>query len=412
MDRYFNVKSTEEVLTILGQFPCVETEMVRLEEAFHRIVGQDVISPEELPAFDRSSMDGYAVKARDTFGATESLPALLEVIGEVAMGKAPEVKLESGQAVKISTGGMLPHGADAVVMVEYCHALDPTTIEVTRSVSPLENVIETGDDIKKGQTVVKKGQRLRAQDLGLLAGLGINEITAYVRPRVAIISTGDEVVGPESRPELGQVRDINRFTLSAFCHKMGAEPSYFGLSRDDFDDMRVKVERGLKWGHTVWISGGSSVGYRDLTLRVLESFEGFELLVHGVSVSPGKPTIIGRVSNKAVVGLPGHVSSALVVAHVFMEKLLITLSGASSSPWQWGDIIEARLARNVESSPGRDDYIRVRLVEGPNGEIMAEPLFGKSGLISPLVEADGLVCIPRNLEGLYEGDKVTVRLFT
>ncbi len=412
MDGFFNVKSTEEVLDILGQFPCVEGETLAIENALHRVVSQDIVSPEDLPSFSRSSMDGYAVRARDTFGATESLPALLEVVGEVAMGACPQIEVGPGQAVKISTGGMLPKGADSVVMVEYCHPLDSTTIEVTRSVSPLENVIQAGDDIRKGQTVIKKGHRLRAQDLGLLAGVGINEIPAYVMPRVAIISTGDEVVDPRSKPGPGQVRDINRFTLSAFCKKMGAAPRYFGLSRDEFEDMRSKVEAGLEWGHTVWISGGSSVGTRDLTLRVLESFQDFELLVHGVSVSPGKPTIIGRASKKALIGLPGHVSSALVVAQVFMQKLLLTLSGAVSNPWERPAAIEARITRNVESAPGRDDYIRVRLFKGPDGGFMAEPLFGKSGLISPLVEAHGLVCISRNLEGIYEGDKVMVHLLT
>ncbi len=410
MEGFFNVKTTEEVLEILDGFGPVGQEQVELLEGLNRVLSEDLASPEDLPSFNRSSMDGYAVRARDTFGASESLPALLEVAGEIPMGQAPAMELAPGKAIRIATGGMLPKGADAVVMIEYCHPLDATTIEVTRSVSPFENVIAAGDDIRKGQVVLRRGHRLRPQDLGILAGLGISKISVYSRPRVAIISTGDEVVDIHTRPGPAQVRDINRYTLSAFCRRLGAEPVCLGLCKDDFQQMRSEVEKGLDLAHTVWISGGSSVGTRDLTLKVLESFRGFQLLVHGVSVSPGKPTIIGTIQEKPIVGLPGHVSSALVVAHIFMERLLLNLRGEKRSVPQKGRAVEARISRNVESAPGRDDYIRVKLIQGAEG-LVAEPLFGKSGLISPLVEADGLVCIPRNLEGLYEGDKVTVTLF-
>jgi len=243
-----------------------------------------------------------------------------------------------------------------------------------------------------------------------MAGLGILEVPVHKRPRVAIISTGDEVVPAEQNPGPGQVRDINSFTLSAFCEQIGAEPFILGLCRDNFDQLRNMLEKGLGAADTVWLSGGSSVGTRDLTMKVFESFEHMEVLVHGISISPGKPTIIAKLNSCAVFGLPGHTASAMVVAEVFLKPFLSRLSGERAA----GDRVEtevlARLSRNIESASGRDDYMRVKLHK-IGGDLVAEPIFGKSGLISTLVDADGLVRVDRNTEGLYEGDTVKVMLF-
>jgi len=409
MESFFKVKRPDEVFKIIEQFGPSGEETVSLQDAFNRVLSQDMVSKEDLPHFSRSVVDGYAVRAGDIFGASESLPALLEITGEVLMGQVSVTSLGQGQAVKISTGGMLPENADSVVMKEHCHLLDEKTLEVSRAVSPLENVIQTGDDYKKGATVLKKGHLLRPQDVGLLAGLGEAFVSVYTRPKVAIISTGDEIVSVDEKPGPGQVRDINRYTLGAFCRRVGADPVYMGLCTDDFETLKALVQTGLGHSDTVWISGGSSVGTRDLTLKVFETLRAFELLVHGISISPGKPTIIGKSGLKPLIGLPGHVASALVVAEVFLTSLVLRLSGQTASPPGFQINVECVLARNIESASGREDYVRVKLIQ--KGEtLFAEPLFGKSWLISTLVEADGLIRIDMNTEGLYEGQKVNVRL--
>ena len=407
---FFKVKTSEEVLEILEGFGPSEEETVSLEKALGRVLSRDIVSPEDLPGFHRSSMDGYAVRARDTFGAAESLPAFLEVTGEVIMGREPNMSVGSGQAVKISTGGMLPEGADGVVMVEYCHLLDEKTIEVSRTISLLENVIQPDDDFKRGSTVLERGSVLRPQDLGVMAGLGISQVSVHKRPRVAIVSTGDEVIPIGQRPKQGQVRDINSYTLGAFCRQAGAEPIIMGLAPDNFEQLKEMVGRGLKEADTVWISGGSSVGTRDLTLKVFESFDNMELLVHGISISPGKPTIIARIGSRAIFGLPGHTASAMVVAEVFLTPFLSGLSGNRNFSRGVYDHVEAELGRNIESASGREDYVRVKLINR-GGKLTVDPIFGKSGLISTLVEADGLLRVDRNTEGLYKGQKVTVMIF-
>ncbi len=407
MDSFFKVKRPQEVYQIIDAFEALGEETVSTAHAVGRVVSGDLTSPEDLPGFARSTMDGYAVRSKDTYGASESLPALLVASGEVFMGQCPRDAVGPGRAVRISTGGMLPEGADAVVMIEYCHFLDESTLEVSRSVSPLENVIEPGDDFRKGAGVLAGGHALRPQDVGLLAGLGLSELLVYRKPVVALISTGDEIVPVDVLPGPGRVRDINRYTLDAFCRRAGAEPVYAGLCPDDFEPLKDMVEHAMETADTVWISGGSSVGPRDLTLKVFDSLPDFELLVHGISISPGKPTIIGRCGGRPIVGLPGHVASALVVADVFLSRLLDRLSGRRhAGPWRRHEVT-ATIGRNVESTNGREDYVRVRLVEGPDG-LVAEPVFGKSGLISILVASHGLVRVDMNTEGLYEGQQVRV----
>jgi molybdopterin molybdotransferase len=410
MTSFFKVKKPEEVLRIIELFGPAGEELIPLEDALGRVLSKALAAPEDLPGFRRSSMDGYAVRAKDTFGATESLPALVKVTGEVQMGQIPGRPVGEGQAVKISTGGMLPEGADGVVMVEYCHLIDEKTLEVNRAISPLENVIQPGDDFRAGEAVLPSGSRLRPQDLGVMAGLGQTQVSVFRRPRVAVLSTGDEVVAVQEQPGPGQVRDINRYTLGAFCQKYGAIPIYLGRCHDEFSSLKATVEVGLEKADAVWISGGSSVGTRDLTLQVFESLSVFELLVHGISISPGKPTIIGRFDSKPIIGLPGHVASALVVAEIFLAPLIFRLSGQKDFRSGGYELVEAELSRNIESASGREDYIRVKLRDD-RATMIAEPIFGKSGLISTLVEADGLLRIDMYTEGLYQGQKVMVMRF-
>jgi len=407
---FFKVKTLDQVFEIIDRFGPLGEETVPLEQSVARVLSRDLVSSEDLPGFFRSAMDGYAVNSRDTFGGTESFPAFFEIAGEIRMGEVPGRALGPGEAMRISTGGMLPSGSDAVVMVEYCQPLDETTLEVTRAVSPLENVIQPSDDFERGAVVLRSGRRLRPQDIGVMAGLGQSEVQVYKQPRVGILSTGDEIVPIHETPGPGRVRDINRYTLDALCRRMGAIPVYVGLCGDDGSVLREKVREGLRRTDTVWISGGSSVGTRDLTLEAFGSIPGFELLVHGVSISPGKPTIIGRTGAQPVVGLPGHTSSALVVAQVFLSRLIRRLTGSGDiSGWLEGEI-EADLSRNIESAAGREDFVRVKLVKEAD-RWKAHPVFGKSGLISILVESDGLVRVGMNTEGLYEGQKVRVIRF-
>ena len=259
MEAFFKLKTPTEVFHIIDGFPPVGKETVSLEDAFGRVLNVNLTSPEDLPDFFKSTMDGYAVQARNTFGATESLPALLEITGEVSMGEAENIAVESGLAVKIPTGGMLPAGADGVVMVEYCSLLDERTLEISRAISPLENTIQPGDDFKKGAVILPAGKHLRPQDLGVLAGLGFSEVPVFRKPKVAILSSGDEMVPVSQSPKPGEVRDINRYTLGALCRNMGAVPIYMGICSDHFEPLREMVEKALRAADTVWISGGSSV---------------------------------------------------------------------------------------------------------------------------------------------------------
>ena len=410
MESFFKLKTPDEVFAVIDLWGPVGEEIISLEDAMDRVLSRDLTAPEDLPEFFRSTMDGYAVKAKSTFGANEGLPALFEVGGEVLMGEAGGIVVEEGQAVKIPTGGMLPEGADGVVMKEYCSLLDEETLEVSRTIAPLENVIQPGDDFRQGATFLNKGHRLRPQDLGVMAGLGLIEAPVFRKPRIAIISTGDEIA-PVDKPCLpGQVRDINRYTLGALCRRVGAEPICMGICPDEFEALKGMSEKALIQADSLWISGGSSVGTKDLTLQVFETLPHFELLVHGISISPGKPTIIGKSGSQPVIGLPGHVASALVVAEVFMTRMLSRLSGDTGLGSHLYAGVEAELSQNIESANGREDYIRVKLIE-EGGSLMAMPVFGKSGLISTLVEADGLIRIDMNTEGLYQGESVRVMLF-
>ena len=410
MESFFKLKTPGEVFDIIDRFGPVGEEIISLEDTIGRVLSLDLTAPEDLPGFFRSTMDGYAVKAKSTFGASEGLPALFEVSGEVLMGEAGKVVVAEGQAVKIPTGGMLPQGADGVVMKEYCNPLDEETLEVSRAISPLENVIQPGDDFRQGTIFLNKGHRLRPQDLGVMAGLGLSDVPVFQKPTIAIISTGDEIV-PVDQPLLpGQVRDINRYTLGALCRNAGAEPLCMEVCPDNFETLKGMVEKALAMADSVWISGGSSVGTKDLTLKVFEILPDFELLVHGISISPGKPTIIGKSGPKPVIGLPGHVASALVVAEVFMARMISRLSGDAGLSRRLRVDVVAELTQNIESANGREDYIRVKLMEGETG-LTARPVFGKSGLISTLVEADGLIRIDMNTEGLYQGERVKVMPF-
>jgi molybdopterin molybdotransferase len=409
MKEFFTVMDIRQVLDLVDTFPRVSTEVVALSEATGRVLAEELRADTDLPGFDRSTVDGYAVRAASTFGASDGSPACLDVVGAIAMGESSGVALAGAQAARIATGGALPCGADSVVMLEHADALDERTIEVFRSVAPGQHVIAAGEDYPKGAVVAAAGRTLRPQDTGVLAAFGYTRVRVHRRPNVAIISTGDEVVPADTVPGPGQIRDVNSFTLAGLTAAAGAVPVALGIVRDDFEALRAASARALDGCDMVLISGGSSVGARDYTVEVISSFADSEVLAHGISISPGKPTILARVLERSFWGLPGHVASAMVVFARIVRPFLLHLGGIRSPLAQ--DIrLPARLTRNVASAQGRTDFVRVRVARGEDG-IWAEPILGKSGLLNTMVKGDGMIEIAKNLEGLEQGALVEVVLF-
>jgi molybdopterin molybdotransferase len=356
-------------------------------------------------------MDGYAVQARDTFGASASLPAYLKVAGTVEMGKEAARPLAKGEAMRISTGGMLPPEGDAVVMVEYTDEVGEGTVEIHRGVSPWQNVILIGDDIKKGELVFRSGRRLRAHDLGALTGVGISSLSVFKKPRVSLISTGDEIVDADTEPLPGQVRNINQHSLAGLIEECGSELNDLGVIRDDREALGMALIKALDLADLVLLSGGSSVGARDIALDAILSLPEARILFHGISVSPGKPTIFAKAAGKPLLGLPGYPVSALVIFDLFAAPLIRILGGEdSTTACQFQKTARAILKTNVASQIGREDYVRV-ILEEVDGQPYATPLPSKSGAIFTLVKADGMIRIDLNQEGVEKGEEVEVILF-
>jgi molybdopterin molybdotransferase len=408
---FFQVLSVAEVHALALRLGALPEEQVALGQALGRTLACDVVAPADLPGFARATMDGYAVRARDTFGATETSPGYLTLAGTVPVGQPATIELAPGHSAAIATGAMLPAGADAVVQLEHTRQLDAVTVEVTRSAAPGANVLEPTDDAAAGQTLLQRGQRLRAQDLGLLAALGVATVSAVRRPTAGIISTGDEVVPVEQAPRPGQVRDVNAVTLAALVAEAGGAPCSLGLVRDDAAAIRSAALRSRAELDLTLLSGGSSVGARDLTAEVFLSLPGARRLVHGVSVAPGKPFLWVEAGGHQLLGLPGQVTSCVIAFHLFVEPMLERLLGRAPRSFTRFGRAEATLARNVAAAPGRETYVRVRLIEEQGGRLRAEPLFGKSGVLRTLVEGQGLVVIPLGAEGLRAGTTVTVLTF-
>lgn len=415
----FKVSTPQEVITILKDHLDLKEitqnniEEVDIKIALHRFLAEEIVAPNNLPGFNRSTMDGYAIRAEDSFGATDSLPSYLKIIGEIKMGFEPEFKINPGEVVKISTGGMLPEGANAVMMVEYTEQIDDTTIEARRSISPWENVVREDEDLKTGEIILKKGHRLRPQDMGVLAGIGKTNIKIYRKPKIAIISTGNEIIPAKGEPRIGQIRDINSYTLGACIEEAGGVPTCRGIIKDEVILLEQEIKKTIKEDkvEAVIISGGSSVGTRDVTLEVLNGLGKPGVLIHGVSVKPGKPTILAIADNRPIFGLPGHPVSAMIIFDLFVRPLISWLQGGDYDyDFDFRKEVEAELTCNVLSDSGREDYVRVFVYE--KGEkFYAEPIMGKSGLISTMVRASGLIKIGLNIEGLEKGSKVMVRLF-
>ncbi len=387
------------------------TELISIEEAYGRVLAKDIISPENLPGFIRSTMDGYAVNSADTYGASDKMPVYLEVKGQVLMGEKPDISIQRGEAIQIPTGGMLPAGTDAVVMFEYANMVDDKMVEIIKTVSPNENVILANEDVKKGEIILRRGRRLRPQDIGALAGLGILEVSAFRKPVVAIIATGDEVVPPDKPLSIGKVRDVNSYNLAGLVLACNAIPVNKGIVKDKLERLRDDVKEAVAGSDMVLITGGSSVGTSDYTSKVIDELGSPGVLFHGVAMKPGKPLISGIVAGVPVFGLPGHPAAITVSFETFIEPLLLRLSGEQPNPvLPSRRMLNALFSRNLSSSIGREEHIRVT-IEKRNGVLWAVPILGKSALVSTLVQADGIVIIPMNKSGIYEGEEVEVRLF-
>jgi molybdopterin molybdotransferase len=410
MPEFLELLPPEQALSLfLSQLPAVPlpVEEVETQTALGRVAAQDILAPHPLPTFPRGTMDGYAVRARDTYGASEGLPAYLSLIGEVPMGSAPPFALSAYQAAPIHTGGMLPQGADAVVMLEDVQLTREGEIEVLRAAAVGENTLRVGEDVREGQVVVRRGKLLRPADIGGLTGLGILRVPVAQRPHVGLISSGDELVPPERAPDLGQVRDINAYSLSALVEQSGGRATRYGIATDNWDDLKRLASAALQQCDVVVITAGSSASTRDLTSGVIQELGSPGVLVHGVDVHPGKPTILAVSNGKAVIGLPGNPVSAMVIARLFLVPLIHRLLGLPERGFS--PAIPATLTVNLASRAGREDWIPVRLKEG-EGELLAEPIFSKSNLIFSLAEADGLVKIPADATGLHTNEKVLVEL--
>jgi molybdopterin molybdotransferase len=417
MSEFFNVLAPDEARRLL--FDNIEirvtSERMRTEDALGRVTAESIKSPHALPSFRRSTMDGYAVRAKDTFGASDGLPGILEVVDEVEMGASADLDLPEHAAVIVHTGGMIPDAADAVVQVEHTQKVDkldetdfPFEIEVYRAVAVGQNVLQIGEDVSKDSEVLARGHHLRPQDLGGLLALGITEVAVARKPSAAIISTGDEVVHPSASPEPGQIRDINSYTIASQTKLAGGIPVVFGIVPDYYTSLKSVAESALAENDMVVVSAGSSVSFRDMTMKVIDELGSPGVLIHGVATRPGKPTIIGAVNGKPLLGLPGNPVSAMVQFAMFGVPLIYRLQGLDRPPRAGS--MWAKLNLNIASESGREDYVPARIEESDQG-LVATPVFGKSNLIYTLVNADGLIKVPLNKAGLEAGEWVEVQFF-
>jgi molybdopterin molybdotransferase len=412
MPEFLELLTPEEGISKLLQhmeLVVFRSENIRTENGLNRILAGNINSDEDIPAFTRSTVDGFAVISKDTFGASEVLPAIFEVVGEIQMGKPADIQINKGQACLIHTGGMLPAGADAVVMVENTQYSNSKEIEVYRAVPSGENVILKGEDIMKGDIVLQKGIKIRASEIGALMALGITEIEVYDLPRVGILSTGDEIIPPHNLPELGQIRDINSYSLSAIVEKFGGIPKCYPIIQDDKSKLLNSLRIAHEENDLIIVTAGSSASVRDLTADAINELGSPGVLVHGINVRPGKPTILAYANGKPIIGLPGNPVSAFVIAHLLLRRIMPKLRGEVKTFET--QIMKGMITINISSAAGREDWVPVRLLEEENNGLkLVEPIFYKSNLIFSLIDAIGLARIAPEVTGLEANSEVEILL--
>jgi molybdopterin molybdotransferase len=396
------LRQLEKIRTVVEEIP--------LEDSLDRVIAFDISSSEDLPAHPRSTMDGYAVRAADTFGASESMPGYLTISGEVLMGEVAVGEVKKGCCFKVPTGGLIPAGADSVVMLEHTVPVDETMIEVIKGVGSGTNLIQRGEDIQLDALALSAGHRLRAQDIGLLAGLGVSSVQVFSKVRVGILSTGDEIIDHRNVPAPGQIRNINSIALGCLVQKENGIYTDYGIVADNLDTFLSAVEKAVNENDIVLFSGGSSVGVRDLGEQVVEALGPPGPLVHGVTLKPGKPVLIGMSGDCPLFGLPGHPVSAMVCFDFFVRPAMETLSGINTDFEQPIPSVTARLNRNINSAAGRLDVVRVKILQEEDHWI-AEPILGKSGSISTLSRSHGYFLIEEDSQGALENSEIQVYLF-
>ena len=400
------VKTPEEVLKLIEEefAPLADfTETVPLGQAIGRVLAEDIAAKEYVPDFDRSTVDGYAVRARDTFGCSDAIPAILPLAGEVLMGEGAEFELAPETCCAVPTGGAVPRGADSVVMIEYTEDYGDGSIGIAKAAAPGQNMIFRGDDVHPGKVILEAGRLLTSQDIGALAAIGRVQVPVKKKLTVGVISTGDELVEPDAKPGPGQVRNVNGPMLEAILAMYGAKAINYGIVKDDEPLLKATVEKAVSECDAVLLSGGSSVGVKDAACRIIEGMG--SLLMHGIAIKPGKPTILGKTGAKPLVGLPGHPVAAYFITKLFVLPMLSRLSGRKTV----SHTTAARITESISANHGRAAYHCVRLEE-KNGELWAQPIRGKSGLITTLAGADGYFCISRDCEGLPQGAEIQVTI--
>ena len=397
------VKTPEDVLALIKEefSPLGQGETVSLSAAMGRILAEDIAAGEYVPNFDRSTVDGFAVRARDTFGCTDAIPAILPLQQTVQMGQGADFPLNAEACVAVPTGGAVPKGADSVVMLEYTEDYGDGTIGISRPVAPGENMIFRGDDVFPGKVILQKGRVLSSADIGALAAIGRVRVPVVKKLTVGVISTGDELVPPEVQPCPGQIRDVNSPMLEAMLTAFGCHVINYGIVIDDEALLTQKVRQAAAECDAVLLSGGSSVGVKDAACRIIESMG--RLLLHGIAIKPGKPTILGKAGPKPLVGLPGHPVAAYFITKLFVLPLLGRLSGRDMTAFT----VTAKVTESISANHGRAQYHCCRLIPR-DGEVWAEPIRGKSGLITTLAGADGYFCIDRDCEGLPKNAEIQV----
>jgi molybdopterin molybdotransferase len=401
---FFTVKTVSEALNGFRPAHVTRVETVALDGLCGRVPAANICAPESLPGFDRSSVDGYAVRAPDTYGASESIPGYLRVVGAVRMGTVASDEVAPGTAVAIPTGGMLPAGADAVVMIEHTAEATDDSIEVVRPVAPGENVVRSDEDVATGAAMAPPGRPLRAQDVALLAAAGVVKVSVHARPRVAILATGDEVMPPDTATLFpGQVRDALSVSVGALVRTAGGEPSPPLIVPDEDGALQEALSGRIGASDVVVICAGSSVGMRDQTAGAVAALPNSETWCHGLAIKPGKPTLLAHSGGVPIIGLPGNPRSALVIFRLIGMPLVRRAGGWTTEP-RLGTI-RARLTRDLPSAAGRLDVVQVRLNPGDG---LAEPIFGSSALLSVLTAADGYVIVPEAANGLSAGEPVDV----
>ncbi|WP_147535044.1 molybdopterin molybdotransferase MoeA [Bacillus marasmi] len=404
---FFKVKTVEETFSLIDEMinGIHDTEVRPIKDALHYVLAEPVLASEDVPGFDRSTVDGYAVCAKDTYGSSETMPGFLNVVGEVNMGQEASKPVGRSEAIYVPTGGMIPPGSDAVIMIEHCEDIHGL-LNTYKQIAPGENIIKRGEDIKSGAIVLDAGTKLRPQELGALASLGITEVKVYRRLTVGYLSSGDEIVPYETEKlETGQIRDINYLTVAGMLENWNIDCIYGGIVKDDYTQFANQAKQLFDRVDCLILSGGSSVGAKDYTTEVIQSLGNPGVFVHGISIKPGKPTILSVASGKPVIGLPGHPASAMIIFQLFGERILRRLKGEKLT--KQPDRVFAKITKNIASAPGRADYIRVSLFE-KDGEWWAEPIIGKSGLITTLVKSDGIVEVASVKEGIFQGEYVPV----